>query len=92
MHSCVPTDEFGPWPAGVPVQIHAMDADPFFVEEGDLDAARALVDSVDQAELFLYPGTQHLFADASLPSYDEEAAALLSERVLRFLSTCLSSP
>jgi dienelactone hydrolase len=87
MHSCVPTDEFGPWPAGVPVQIHAMDADPFFSEEGDLDAARALVESVEEAELFLYRGDQHLFADASLPSYDEEAAALLTERVLAFLST-----
>jgi dienelactone hydrolase len=85
-HSCVPTSEFGTsWPADVPVQIHAMDADPFFVEEGDLDAARALVESTEQAELFLYPGAQHLFADPSLPSYDAGAAALLSRRVLDFL-------
>ena len=56
------------------MQIHGMDADPFFAEEGDLDAARALVASTDQAELFLYPGDQHLFADASLPSYDAAAA------------------
>jgi dienelactone hydrolase len=64
-HSAVPTSEFGSgWPAGVPVQIHAMDADPFFVEEGgDIDAARAIVKEADDAELFLYPGEQHLFAD-----------------------------
>jgi dienelactone hydrolase len=87
-HSCVPTSEFGSsWPAGVPVQVHAMDADPFFVDEGDLDAARALVESAEHAELFLYPGDQHLFADSSLPSFDAKAAALLTERVLDFLAT-----
>ena len=64
-----------------------MDADPLFTEDGDLDAARALVESAEHAELFLYPGDQHLFADASLPSYDAGAAALLSRRVLEFLET-----
>jgi len=78
---------FGPWPSGVPVQVHGMDRDPFFTEEGgDLDAARELVATVDGAELFLYPGDQHLFADSSLPSYDADAAALLTERVLAFLA------
>jgi dienelactone hydrolase len=86
--SCLPTAEFGSsWPADVPVQIHGMDADPFFVGEGDIDAARALVESAEQAELFLYPGDHHLFADASLPSYDPNAAALLRRRVLDFLGT-----
>jgi pimeloyl-ACP methyl ester carboxylesterase/dienelactone hydrolase len=84
-YSCVPASEFGTWPAGVPVQIHGMDADPIFVNEGDLDAARALVASVEQAELFLYPGRQHYFADSSLPSYDAAATALLTRRVLEFL-------
>jgi dienelactone hydrolase len=85
-YSCAPTSEFGTsWPADVPVQIHAMDADPIFVNEGDLDAARALVDSAEHAELFLYPGSQHYFADSSLPSYDADAAALLTRRVLDFL-------
>lgn len=87
-HSCVPLSEFGSlWPAAVPVQIHAMEADPFFVDEGDLDAANALVESAAAAELFLYPGEQHLFADASLPSYDPAAAALLTRRVLDFLAS-----
>ena len=86
LHSCLPTSEFGTgWPVGVPVQIHAMENDPFFIEEGDIDAARALVKETDQAELFLYPGDEHLFADPSLPSYDASAAGLLTERVLDFL-------
>ena len=86
-YSCVPVSEFSDsWPAGVPVQIHGMDADPFFAEEGDLDAARALVDSAEQAELFLYPGREHLFADSSLSSYDQAAASLLTRRVLDFLA------
>jgi dienelactone hydrolase len=84
-YSCVPTEYFGTWPADVPVQIHGMDADPIFVGEGDLDAARALVESTEHAELFLYPGDQHYFADSSLPSHDADAAALLTRRVLDFL-------
>jgi dienelactone hydrolase len=87
-YSCVPTSEFGSsWPADLPVQIHGMDADPFFVDEGDIDAARALVESAPDAELFLYPGDQHYFADSSLPSYRASAAALLQQRVLAFLAT-----
>ncbi len=84
-YSCVPASEFGSWPAGLAVQIHGMDADPIFMDEGDVDAARELVASTDRAELFLYPGNQHYFADATLPSYDAGAAALLKERVLEFL-------
>ena len=85
-HACLPVSEFGAsWPKGVPVQIHGMDADPFFVDEGDIDAARALVTDADDAELFLYPGNQHLFADSSLPSYDADATRVLTERVLAFL-------
>jgi dienelactone hydrolase len=84
MYSCLPVSEFGEaWPADVPVQVHGKDGDEFFLE--DIDAARALAASSDQAELFLYPGTEHLFADSSLPAYDREAAALLTERVLAFL-------
>ncbi len=88
--SCIPvTGEwaFGPWPAGVPVQIHGMDKDPIFALEGDLDAARELVETVgpELAELFLYPGDRHLFADSSLPSYDAEAAALVVRRSRDFL-------
>ena len=86
-YSCVPVSEFGQtWPKGVPVQVHGMDADPIFVGEGDIDAARALVAEAEDGELFLYPGDQHYFADSSLPSYDAEATALLLQRVLKFLA------
>ena len=87
-YACVPASEFGtPWPADLPVQIHGMDADPIFVGEGDIDAARDLVNQAKDAELFLYPGDQHYFADSSLSSYDPDATALLTQRVLTFLRT-----
>jgi dienelactone hydrolase len=85
MSGCLPVSEFGAaWPAGVPVQVHGKDNDPFFLD--DLEAAQALVESADRAELFLYPGKEHLFGDSSLPAYDAAAAALLIERVLTFLA------
>jgi dienelactone hydrolase len=85
-YSCVPFAEFGTaWPADVPLQVHGMDADPYFIGDGDIDAARELVASAEQAQLFLYPGDQHYFADSTLPSYDAEAAALLLQRTLTFL-------
>ena len=81
--AAIPASEFGgPWPEGVPLQIHMMEADPW--AEEDLPAARELEETVG-AELFLYPGDQHLFADNSLPDYDEAAATLLKQRVLGFL-------
>lgn len=87
-HACVPVSEFGcPWPDGVPLQIHAMEADELLVAEGDLDVARDLAETIDSAELFLYPGDRHLFADSSLPGYDESAATLLRQRVLSFLDS-----
>ncbi|MBB3656618.1 dienelactone hydrolase [Rhizobium sp. BK650] len=87
-YSCLPISgewALGPWPDGVPVQIHGMDRDPVFVGEGDIDAAREIVEKADDAELFLYPGDQHYFADSSLPSYDADATALLTIRVRAFL-------
>lgn len=86
VEACVPVKFFGgTWPAGVPVQVHAMADDPIFDDEGDREAAEALVATANQAELFLYPGDRHLFADPSLASYDAEAAGLLHTRVLGFL-------
>lgn len=84
--SCLPVSEFGrAWPDGVPVQIHGKERDEFFEE--DLAAARDLVDSTASAELFTYPGDQHLFADRSLNDWDPVAAGLLMERVQAFLSS-----
>jgi dienelactone hydrolase len=65
--------------------VHGKEADEFFAEE-DLTAARALVESTNDAELFLYAGEEHLFTDSSLPAYDPAATSLLLERVLSFLA------
>jgi dienelactone hydrolase len=79
-----PASEFGgSWPLGVPLQIHMMEDDEWAME--DIPAARELVEMIKGAELFLYPGDRHLFADSSLPDYDEGAAKLLEQRVLSFL-------
>ncbi|MFG3085415.1 dienelactone hydrolase family protein [Streptomyces parvulus] len=87
IEACAPVAEFGgAWPRDVPVQVHGMDADPFFAGEGDVDAAREIVGAAPDAELFLYPGDRHLFTDSSLPSYDEQAARQVVDRVLGFLA------
>src|SRR5260370_18739040 len=78
-HAAFPTSEFvGPWPHAVPLQIHMMEADEW-VQAGDLDAARELNRTIDGAELCLFPGDRHLFADNSLPASDARAAALLMQ-------------
>lgn len=88
--SAVPPDAFedegapATWPVAVPVQIHGMDADPVFVGEGDIDAARELVEKAG-AELHLYPGDGHLFVDSSLPDSDPAATDLVIERILALL-------
>lgn len=85
LYAAIPISEFGDsWPQGVPLQIHIMEADELALE-GDLDVARELAETIEGAELFLYPGDRHLFADSSLPDYDESAATLLTRRVLTFL-------
>lgn len=83
-HGCVSPSEFGTlWPETVPLQIHMMDADEWAGE--DRAAAEALADQAPSAELFLYPGSGHLFADPSSVDYDEDAARLLKQRTLAFL-------
>lgn len=87
LHGAITVSEFSPhWPARVPVQIHAMDGDPEFVDSGDIDAARAIVAEAEDGEMFLYPGKGHLFTDETLAEYDADAAALVMERVLAFLA------
>ena len=85
-YSCLPASEGCGWPAGLPAQIHGADADPIFMEEGDVDAARELVAQADDGELFVYPGDVHLFTDSSLPGHDPAATRLLVERALGLLA------
>jgi dienelactone hydrolase len=67
-HAAIPLSELGGWwPKSVPLQIHMMDADEWVVREGDLQVTRQLAETIEEAELFLYPGDRHLFADSSLP-------------------------
>src|SRR6476661_7706658 len=87
LDSAIPLGEFArDWPAGVPVQIHGGEADEYFMDEGDVDAARAIVAAAEDGELFTYAGCGHLFADASTTAYDADAAALVQQRVLDFLA------
>ena len=81
-HASIPTSEFGgPWPEGLPLQIHTMEDDDW----GDADVGRQLAEEIASAELFLYLGNRHLFTDNSLPDYDESAATLVKQRSLGFL-------
>ena len=87
LEACVPASAFGAaWPAGVPVQVHGMERDPFFGLEGDVDAARELVAQAEDGELFVYPGDVHLFTDSTLRGYDEAATALVVQRALELLA------
>jgi dienelactone hydrolase len=64
------------WPEGVRLQLHILDGDE------DSEIAQGLAAAVPEADLFVYPGTEHYFAE-----HDDEAAALLTQRVLGFLSS-----
>ncbi|WP_028745355.1 dienelactone hydrolase family protein [Rhizobium mesoamericanum] len=88
LHACLPRSEFGSaWPKDLPAQIHAMDADPYFVGDGDIEAAKALVAESADVRLFLYPGDAHLFSDRSLAAFDPAATAVLERRLLDFLAS-----
>jgi dienelactone hydrolase len=80
-HAALPAEEFGEWPAGVALQAHIMEHDPF----DDLPIARELVAGVPGAELFVYPGSGHLFTDSSSTEYDAGATSLVLERSLELL-------
>lgn len=86
MHACVPAAEFGEWPIDLPVQIHAMADDPYFVGDGDREAAHALVASVKHGALYEYPGHQHLFTDSSLDVYDVDATNIVIAHILSFVA------
>ncbi len=86
MHACVPASEFGSWPVDLPVQIHAMADDPYFVGDGDREAAHALVASVSHGALYEYPGHEHLFTDSSLDVYDVDATNMVIAHILSFVA------
>jgi dienelactone hydrolase len=77
----VPVAEFGaPWPEGARLQIHVSEGDEWFDREGGEQLA---MDA--GGELFLYPGSAHLFTDSSWKEYDAAATDLVLERSLAML-------
>src|SRR5580765_807300 len=80
-YAAVPLGKWGgnwpaSWPDGVPLQLHILDGDE------DFEIAQGLAATVPEAEAFVYPGTEHYFAEQ-----DDEAAALLIQRVLGLLGS-----
>ena len=78
-YSALPLGQWGDnwpatWPEGVRLQLHILEGDD------DFEIAQGLAATVPGAELFVYPGTEHYFAE-----HDDQAAALLTQRVLAFL-------
>lgn len=75
----------GPWPVGVPAQVHTTVGDPWREQE-HLDAFAAAVQAAGGAvEIHDYPGAGHLFTDPSLTAeYDEAASELAWVRALAF--------
>jgi dienelactone hydrolase len=62
------------WPEDVRLQLHILDGDE------DFEFAQGLAATVPGAQLFVYPGSEHYFAE-----HDEHASSLLMQRVLTFL-------
>jgi dienelactone hydrolase len=60
---------------------HGGEGDKWFNRMG----GEQLVSEVPGAELFLYPGSGHLFTDRSWEEYDEASTTLVLERTLAFL-------
>ncbi len=78
-YSALPLGQWGDnwpatWPEGVQLQLHILEGDE------DFEFAQGLAATVPGAELFVYPGTDHYFAE-----HDDQTAALLTQRVLAFL-------
>lgn len=69
------------WPDGVPTQAHTTEDD----EWREVEAEEEYV-AIPGAELFVYPGSGHLFAEPGHPDHDPDAARLATERVLAFLA------
>jgi dienelactone hydrolase len=61
------------------------------VTEGDEwrepEAEKQYLAEVPGAELFVYPGSGHLFAEPGHPDHDQEVADLATSRVLAFLAS-----
>lgn len=81
-HGFADPADFGDWP-DLPVQVHAMGDDEFWLE--DKEAAEAAAAAHDSIEIFTYPGSGHLFTDDTVADHDAAATDLVLERSLALL-------
>jgi dienelactone hydrolase len=81
--SATSPDDFGGWPAGVPLQVHGHADDEFFGADGT-ENARALVAAAGEGAVFVYPGSTHLFLDDALPTFDAAQTDEVVDRILAF--------
>ncbi|MEH1165043.1 dienelactone hydrolase family protein [Micromonospora sp. CPCC 205539] len=72
--------------AGLPVQLHLADPDPYDAPDEVDEWQRAMADAGADLTVYRYPDTGHLFTDPDLPEHDAEAAAAAWPRVLAFLA------
>ncbi|XKH55836.1 dienelactone hydrolase family protein [Citricoccus nitrophenolicus] len=80
--AALPVDHFAPhWPAGVALDLHLKSSDPW--GEDDLPVAWRLAGDV--AELYEYPGDQHLFTEHGHSDFDPAATNLVLSRTLATL-------
>ncbi|WP_194785264.1 dienelactone hydrolase family protein [Actinomyces haliotis] len=87
LHSFIePAQLEGSWPEDCPVSLFAMDADPFLVEDGDLDAARSWQPAHPNLGIHLYPGAGHLFMEPGSRDYDPAVTSGVVDDVLAFLA------
>ncbi|GAB2544076.1 dienelactone hydrolase family protein [Brachybacterium huguangmaarense] len=71
LHAFIDPEQLdGTLPAGVPVHVHGAAEDPYFADEGDLDAARAWSAAHPEVVVTVHPGSGHLFTDSSTEDFD----------------------
>jgi dienelactone hydrolase len=73
--------------AGLPVQLHISDTDPFAPPATVASWQDTATRAGAKVEAFRYPGVGHYFTDPDLPDHDDHAATLTWQRVLTFLRT-----
>ena len=74
-------------PAGLPVQVHLAEDDPFAPREAVAQWQAAAVRAGLAAQVFSYPGAGHFYTDPSLADYHAAAADQTWQRVTAFLAT-----
>ncbi|TXS08474.1 dienelactone hydrolase family protein [Streptomyces sp. wa22] len=71
----------------LPVQLHVADPDPFESHDWQTSWYLQMQRTGADAEVYRYPGAGHLFTDAELPDFDQDAAELTWKVSLGFLAT-----